>query len=145
MRLSPLTLCITLALLPTAGTVWAEDQPQIDCSGGGASTAEQQYCSEQSLDKADEELNALYQQALKKQAELDRELAENDKNLVGAVESLKKAQRIWIQFRDAHCDTVGYEAHGGTMLGSLLMDCKTEMTDGRIKQLKTLIKGLEEE
>lgn len=128
-----------------AAPVRAEDTPQVDCSGGGSSTAEEQYCSEQSLAKADEELNAVYKQALKKQAELDRELAETDQNSVGAVESLKKAQRIWIQFRDAHCDNVGYEARGGTMLGSLLMDCKTEMTDGRIKQLKALIKGLEQE
>lgn len=145
MRFSFLTLCIILIFLPTAATVRAQDQPQIDCSGGGASTAEQQYCSEQSLRKADEELNAVYKQALKAQAELDQELAETDKNLVGAVDSLRKAQRVWVQYRDAHCDTVGYEARGGTMLGSLLMDCKTEMTDGRIKQLKALIKGLEEE
>lgn len=142
MRFSILTLCATLLLLPAAGLARAEDQPQIDCSSGGNSTAEQQYCSEQALDKADKQLNAIYKKALATEANLDKQAA--SKEQAGAVNSLKKAQRIWIQYRDAHCDTVGYEAQGGTILGSLLMDCKKEMTEGRIKELKALIKGLDE-
>lgn len=145
MRFFVLTLYTTLAILPVAGAARAEDDPQIDCSAGGASTAEEQYCSEQALNKADGELNSTYQRAVKAAAVLDGQLAEIDKSMAGTVDSLKKAQRIWIQYRDAHCDTVGYEARGGTMLGSLLMDCKKDMTDSRIKELDALIKGFEEE
>jgi uncharacterized protein YecT (DUF1311 family) len=145
LRLPALTLLAALISLPAAYTVHAEDQPQIDCSAGGASTVEEQYCSEQALDRADAELNTLYKHAVKAAAALDAQLAETDKSLAGTVESLKKAQRIWIQYRDAHCDTVGYEARGGTMLGSLLMDCRKDVTDGRIEELNALIKGFEEE
>lgn len=142
MRLSILTLGATLLILPIAGMARAEDQPQIDCSNGGNSTVEMQYCAEQDYNKADKQLNAVYKQALKTEADLDAQAA--SKAQAGAVASLKAAQRIWIQYRDAHCDTVGYEAQGGTILGQLLLTCKAGMTNDRIKALKGLIKGLGE-
>lgn len=142
MRLSILTLCTMLLFLPTVNQALAEDQPQVDCSNGGNTTVEMQYCAEQDYDKADKQLNAVYKQALKTEADLDSQA--QSKAQAGAVASLKAAQRIWIQYRDAHCDTVGYEAQGGTILGQLLLSCKTEMTNDRIKALKGLIKGLGE-
>jgi uncharacterized protein YecT (DUF1311 family) len=141
MKFYALASCAAMFALPMLTTAHAEDQPKIDCTNGGASTVEEGYCAEQDYDKADKQLNAVYKQAGKASAALDKD--DGLTPATGAVQSLKTAQRVWIQYRDAHCDTVGYEAHGGTILGTLLTNCKTGMTNDRIRQLKDLIKGME--
>ena len=120
----------------------ADDAPQVDCNNA-SSQVEMTYCAEQDFNKADKQLNAVYKQAVTTEADIDKTNADVDQNYVGAVDSLKKAQRIWITYRDAHCDTVGYEAVGGTMQGMLILGCKAEMTNTRIKELKELIRGLD--
>jgi uncharacterized protein YecT (DUF1311 family) len=136
-----LAVCTSLLTLPFFAVARAEDQPKVNCEGGGASTYEQEYCAEQDFEKADKKLNAVYKKALAAEAAIDKEDGLDAAS--GAVQSLKTAQRIWVQYRDAHCDTVGYGAHGGTMLGGLLSDCKMQMTEKRIKELQSVIRGPE--
>ena len=56
----------------------------------------------------------------------------------GAEEALVKAQRAWVNFRDAECEAAGFQARGGTMEPMLVAGCIAELTDARTKQLKEL-------
>ena len=51
---------------------------------------------------------------------------------------LQKAQRAWVGFRDADCDLDASVALGGSMYGMLVSDCRTAMSDTRVKDLKAL-------
>ena len=54
-------------------------------------------------------------------------------------EALKKAQRAWIDYRDGHCDGMGYEAVGGSMQPMLISGCQARLTEHRTKELRELI------
>jgi uncharacterized protein YecT (DUF1311 family) len=128
------TVCLYSAAL-------AQQDPQVDCANA-MSQADMNYCANQDCEKADKELNAVYKQALQSQVEVDKQAAEMGPNYVGAVKALKKAQRAWIDYRDGHCDGVGYEAVGGSMSPMLVSGCLAGLTQNRTKELNDLIKGL---
>jgi uncharacterized protein YecT (DUF1311 family) len=56
-------------------------------------------------------------------------------------EKLKQSQRAWLAFRDAEAE---FEGRGGTMAPTLRYATKTELTQRRIKQLKTRLTGNDE-
>lgn len=132
------------ALLLLGGTGFAhaqqDDNEQVDCNNA-QSQADMNYCAAKDFEKADKQLNAVYKQALKSQADLDKQSASINPDYVGAVKALKKAQRAWIDYRDGQCEGVGYEAVGGTMQPMLEAGCKADLTDKRVKELQELIKG----
>lgn len=118
-----------------------QDDEQVDCSNA-QTQADMNYCASKDFEKADKQLNAVYKQALKSQADLDKESAGINPDYVGAVKALKKAQRAWIDYRDGQCEGVGYEAVGGTMQPMLEASCEADLTNKRIKELQELIKGM---
>jgi uncharacterized protein YecT (DUF1311 family) len=133
---------VMLALLLTGATYAnAQEDPPIDCANA-MSQADMNQCAYQDFEKADKELNAVYKDALKSQEAVDKEAADMDPVYVGAVKALKKAQRAWIDYRDGHCDGVGYEAVGGSMQGMLISGCMATMTTARTKELRELIQGM---
>ena len=85
---------------------------------------------------ADKELNAIYQQILEDYADDDVFLA-----------NLKKAQRCWIDFRDAQLK-MKYPDREPGYYGSIQPVCEmtylTELTQDRIKTLNVWIEGVEE-
>jgi uncharacterized protein YecT (DUF1311 family) len=100
------------------------------------------YCAGQDFEKADAELNSVYKQAVESQKQVDKDSAEINPAYVGAVQALRKAQRAWIDYRDGHCEGVGYEAVGGSMQPMLIAGCKAGLTQTRTKELNDLIKGM---
>lgn len=87
--------------------------------------------------KSDKELNSVYKEILS--------LYKDD---VVFIESLRKSQRTWIQFRDAELEmkypnhkTPGYYGSSHSMCCSIYLK---ELTDKRIATLKTWIEGIEE-
>jgi uncharacterized protein YecT (DUF1311 family) len=94
------------------------------------------------FEKADDQLNVVYKQALKNQADLDEQNAEFYPDQAGAVKALKKAQRAWIDYRDGQCEGESYQAAGGTMQPMLEASCDADLTRKRVKELQDLIKGL---
>jgi uncharacterized protein YecT (DUF1311 family) len=133
---------VILTLLLTGPTcAMAQQDPPVDCANA-MSQADMNQCAYQDFEKADKELNAVYKQALKSQEEVDKQSAEINPVYVGAVKALKKAQRAWIDYRDGHCDGVGYEAVGGSMQGMLISGCQATMTTARTKELRELIQGM---
>jgi uncharacterized protein YecT (DUF1311 family) len=56
---------------------------------------------------------------------------------VGIKEKLKQSQRAWLAFRDAEAAFVADQARGGSMAPTIRYETMTELTQQRIKQLKT--------
>ena len=135
-----LALAIVLAIA-SSGTASAQQDPPIDCANA-MSQHEMNQCAYMDFEKADKELNTVYKQAMKARADLDKQSAEIDPIYVGAVKALKKAQRAWIDYRDGHCDGVGYQAAGGSMQPMLIEGCRATLTTARTKELRELIEGL---
>jgi uncharacterized protein YecT (DUF1311 family) len=80
-------------------------------------------CTEEQRSAWDKSLNAEYRAAL------GRVVPEQKPLLI-------KAQRIWVQYRDANC-AVGF-AHGGTVSSYLGEQCLLDMTRERTKELRGL-------
>ena len=139
--MTKLTLALAI-LLAASGAALAQDDPPLDCANA-MSQADMNQCAYLDFEKADKELNAVYRDALKVQAEADTQAAEMNPAYVGAVKALKKAQRAWIDYRDGHCEGVGYEAVGGSMQPMLIDGCKARLTETRTKELRELAEGLE--
>lgn len=131
----------TMFLLASSGMALAQEDPPLDCANA-MSQADMNQCAYMDFEKADKELNTVYKEALKSATEADKEAAEMDEAYVGAVKALKKAQRAWIDYRDGHCDGVGYEAVGGSMQPMLISGCQARLTEQRTKELRELIEGI---
>ncbi len=124
------TLCLFLAgfVVPAL----ADDQP--DCENG--SQAELNMCAYNDFAKADKELNTLWPQVKKFAVDGDAALEGNDK---GYVKALLASQRAWIAYRDGQCELYGFQSRGGSMEPMLVSGCKAQMTEARIKELKSII------
>lgn len=107
--------------------------PDIDCSNA-TSNVETTHCAWQEFERADAELNALYQEAISHIRATGNDLP------AGADEwekKLREAQRAWIAFRDLNCDElIGIEWSGGTGTSLATATCRTEMTNARINTLR---------
>jgi len=86
--------------------------------------------------KADKELNTVYQRIIKEY-----------KDDTAFIRNLKNAQRIWVQFRDAEMKAK-YPDRKDTYYGSVQPVCwylyKTDLTEERTKKLKVWLTGIEE-
>jgi uncharacterized protein YecT (DUF1311 family) len=74
---------------------------------------------------ADAELNKTYEAVLKKLPDAESK------------EKLKQSQRVWLAFRDAEAAFAADEARGGSMAPTIRYETMTELTQQRIKQLKS--------
>ena len=82
--------------------------------------------------KADAELNKTYEALLAKLPDIEGK------------EKLKQSQRTWLAFRDAEAAFAADQARGGTMAPTVRYETMTELTEQRIKQLKTSLAGNDE-
>lgn len=80
-------------------------------------------------EKADKQLNTIYNQLKKKLG------AKDQTNLVNS-------QKDWIKFRDSNCKFKSYpEGEGGVMANKMYADCRTQITISRTKELQSLLNG----
>ena len=97
-----------------------EDIPDPECDGG---TQQMVDCLAAATAKWDKRLNAAYREAL-----ADKETPAAQR------EQLRKAQRLWLQYRDANCD---YYAKGEGSISRLNAgSCLFDMTKSRAKELE---------
>lgn len=108
----------------------AED---LDCKNP-VTQADMTACEQARQETADKALNTQYKITRAALAALDKDLGADS----GAEKALVKAQRAWVDFRDAECEATGFQARGGTMEPMLVAGCIAELTDERTKQLKEL-------
>ena len=124
-------LLIGAAMLLTAGHVSAQD---IDCQNPKTQSYMTSWVGARK-DAADPGVNDKYNTTRAAMAAIDKDL---DGDMKGAEKALVKAQRAWIDYRDAQCDAFGFQARGGTMEPMLVAGCLAEETDKRTKELKEL-------
>ena len=74
---------------------------------------------------SDAELNKTYEAVLKKLPDAESK------------EKLKQSQRAWLAFREAEAAFAADEARGGSMAPTIRYETMTELTQQRIKQLKS--------
>lgn len=135
------TALFALPLLLVASAAQAQDDPApADCENA-VTQAQIDACASGDYDKADAELNKVYGQAVARLQKADKDFAATDSNDVGAVEALKKAQRAWINYRDASCELAGFEARGGTLENTIYIGCQTDLTRKRTAELRELLKA----
>lgn len=135
------TMILMAVLILGATTACAQEEPQVDCANDTTQMA-LNICAQQDYEKADQELNVVYKQAIKSQADIDKFAAEMGPDYVGAVKALKKAQRAWIDYRDGHCEGMGFAGVGGSIRPLLVSGCLASLTTNRTKELRELIQGL---
>ncbi|WP_226951239.1 lysozyme inhibitor LprI family protein [Rhizobium terrae] len=109
-------------------------QPKVNCKKA-ETQMEMTYCAEQDYNAADKALNIQYQAARKATKKWDTDAATD---LPASDAALVKAQRAWVAYRDAHCESYGYQAHGGTMEPQLIYACSADLTRKRTAELKEL-------
>lgn len=131
----------TALALACSGIAFGQEDPPLDCANA-MSQHDMNQCAYMDFEKADEELNVVYKQAMRSATEADKQAAEMGPDYVGAVKALKKAQRAWIDYRDGHCDGVGYEAVGGSMQPMLISGCQARLTEHRTKELRELVEAM---
>jgi uncharacterized protein YecT (DUF1311 family) len=108
----------------------AQTPNPIDCSEA-ATTVEMNYCAERDYERADEKLNAIYQEVVAGIRDSDGQPPYDPKSWES---ELRNAQRSWIAFRDAECKgLVPMEWGGGTGTAVAVLSCMTELTEARTK------------
>lgn len=119
-----------------ASVAHAQDKP--DCNNA-MTQMDMNICANMDFQKADAELNVVYKKAMAKMRETDSYLSDD---LKGAADTLRDAQRAWIPYRDKACESYGFLARGGSMEPMLVANCRTDVTEQRIKELNELVEGL---
>ncbi len=129
-----LSAVILAALLQTAPA-------DVECNQAEADRGVQyamNQCAYKDYLIADEALNVQW----KKTAEIMKLRDENFESTYderpGYFTTMLKAQRAWLEYRDAHCTNEGYYARGGSLEPLLYSLCKTELTQARTEQLRSL-------
>ncbi|MGI9402711.1 MAG: lysozyme inhibitor LprI family protein [Rhizobiaceae bacterium] len=122
-----------------AGEVSAQD---IDCSAP-STQIEMTSCAGLEWEAADAELNAIWDKALAIAEDEDAFLiSSGGDNRPGYVETLRNAQRAWIDFRDFACEFRGFQARGGSMESMLVNQCLAEMTKERTIKLQAIVQEM---
>ena len=106
----------------------------LDCDKA-VTTPDINACEKIELDKVERTLNQVYQRVLKQMDKISRD-PNNFTNKSNLKKSFVDAQRLWIRFRKADCDTVYTYWSDGTIRGSMYLACMTSRANQRIKELK---------
>ncbi len=86
-------------------------------------------CAHQEYVKADAEMNRVYKQLISVLA------ADQAKDQT----KLREAQRAWVKYRDANCESESSLNEGRTIYPMVYDICLTSMTEERTKRLKDML------
>ena len=123
---------VLIALTLTAALPAAAQE--ADCAAP-VTQIEMNTCAAQDWAAADARLNDVYAETLAVMQASDR-----DYPIDGPSEEdrLRRAQRAWVAYRDANCDSAGYPMRGGSAEPLLFYGCLRAMTEDRIADLQSL-------
>ncbi len=96
-------------------------------------------CTYQDYERADRALNVVWPKVVQWAKDMDESTREWQPQFAIAHDSLLKAQRAWIDYRDGHCETEGMAAAGGSMQPMLVSGCKATLTRKRTEELLLLL------
>lgn len=117
----------------------ADDLPE--CNEEAAEMGVQQemnICAHREYLIADAALNEQWKLTSEQMKSRDAQVDSSWDERPGYFETLLTAQRAWLQYRDAHCQSEGYEARGGSLEPLLVATCKRHLTELRTEQLREL-------
>ncbi len=119
---TPAWLLALAGVLLFATVTLAEDEkkdiPDPQCDGG---TFDMVKCLDDATAKWDKRLNEAYRETFQEGPREQRA-------------QLRKAQRLWLQFRDANCEYYGLSE--GSIAHVLAATCRFDMTKARAKELE---------
>ena len=121
-------LLFNVFILLAAAKSYSQRTP-VNC-GDMDTQMEINLCAAKEFAKADQNLNTIYKKVISK-------LSSEEKSFLIA------AQKSWIVVRDNHCSIYTKLYEGGSMMPLMVNTCKTELTQNRIKELRALLKELE--
>ena len=110
-----ISLALVIAALVAFPTSHANAQSQAEMNRQAA----------KEFERADTELNKTYEALLRKLPDAESK------------EKLKQSQRAWLAFRDAEAAFAADQTRGGSMGPTIRYETMTELTQQRIKQLKS--------
>jgi uncharacterized protein YecT (DUF1311 family) len=127
-RLRPRVTTATLLSLVGVYALGCSAAHAADCKSQDLNMMEMTQCADQRLKSTDAELNTVYAALMKKIEAPDQK-------------RLRDAERAWIAFRDSEClFRIGGEDQGGTLWPMLELQCKADMTEARVKDLREQVK-----
>lgn len=130
---------ILIAMLFLSSVNYSNDiNPPADTCDEPQSQSTMNLCAARDFKEADLTLNAQWEVTKDYMQEMDKYIAEHDRP-PKFYETLLAAQRAWLKYRDTHCASYAYHVRGGSMHSMLVMNCKTQLTRERTKQLQELI------
>lgn len=128
-------LLILLAVLLMA--VPAASAQNWDCADSGNLPQQgMNYCAGVDFEEADRAMNVAWKHV---KTEIDTRDADMPEQWQGWGAVLLKAQRAWLEYRDAHCESEGFQFRGGTMEPLIVASCKAHETRMRTQELLLLI------
>lgn len=124
-----------LALFLLATPVAAQD---VNCAEA-VTQIEMTFCAEQAWRAADEDLNLAWGLVVEQARAIQSALPADAP--VDIEEDLRRAQRVWIEFRDLACAAESHMAWGGSMAPMLVYTCRERLTRQRTEDLRLFGEG----
>lgn len=96
---------------------------------GNETQAGANACARYKYEKADAEMNRVYGQLMSQLA------GENDKDQ----QKLRQAQSLWLQYRDANCESEASIYEGGSIRPAIYGHCLASVTEERTRRIKAFL------
>lgn len=135
-----LTALAALSALPACGVLAGGTEPNglpaapVEDPDCGGNTLQMVQCANRVFERADRELNLVWQENI---SALEREDRTLDDHREPRADIARTGQKAWQAFRDAQCAVeADDEARGGSMYPLIYIACRTDMTRVRIQQLQ---------
>jgi len=105
------------------------DHPPVSCGRKDASLSnfEMQQCAAVAFREQDTALNRVYARAVASRS-------------AKATEDLRKAERLWLQWREHQCLWESAKYEGGRLQPVMFADCLVDVTKARVQQLEDALK-----
>ena len=129
------TAAVMLSVAPSA---LAQPGRELNCADP-LFTAEINQCAEANFRVAEEEMEAVFAQAIAQFAEQDRTHAEEDPQYTGAEALLRESQSAWESSRSAFCGASTITFSGGSMRPAVEFTCLARITRHRTEELRWLL------
>jgi uncharacterized protein YecT (DUF1311 family) len=97
---------------------------EIPC-GENATQPEANACARREYQKADDKMNKVYRRLMTELAEYKGEQQEK----------LRRAQLLWLQYRDANCESEAAIYEGGSIWPAVYNICQASVTEERTRRL----------
>ena len=127
-----ITLCL-IAYICSATVISQEklDDRKSPCDGTNGTQAEANACARLKYKQAEAEMNRVYKRLITELSGYG-----DDGRLQ---EKLRRAQSLWLRYRDANCDSEALIYQGGSIRPAVYNSCLASMTEERTKRMKTIL------